>query len=63
MREEPKEEREGKAEDEAGDDGKVKRSMLAAMDDVSGNLAEAKGQFRVEIENGADNHQQAPEEK
>jgi len=40
--EEPEEEREGKAEDEAGDDGEVKRSMLAAMDDVSGKFAETK---------------------
>lgn len=61
--EKPEEEREGEAEDEAGDDGKVKRSMLAAMDDVSGKFAEAERQFRVEIENGADNYQQAPEEE
>jgi hypothetical protein len=38
--EEPEEEREGDAEDEAGDDGEVKRSMLAAMDDVAGKFAE-----------------------
>lgn len=61
--EEPEEEREGEAENEAGDDGKVKRSMLAAMDDVSGKFAESKRQFRVEIENSANNYQQAPEEK
>lgn len=61
--EEPEEKREGEAEDEAGDDGEVKRSMLAAMDDVSGKFAESKRQFRVEIEDGADNHQQAPEEE
>jgi hypothetical protein len=63
VREEPEEEREDEAEDEAGDDGEVKRSMLAAMDDVSGKFAEAKRQFGVEIENGADNYQQAPDEE
>ena len=63
MREEPEEEREGEAEDEAGDDREVKRSMLAAMNDVSGKFAEPKRQFRVEIENGTDNHQQNPEEE
>ena len=63
MRKEPEEEREGEAEDEAGDDGKVKRSMLAAMDDVSGKFAEAKRQFLVEIENGTDNYQQAAEDE
>lgn len=61
--EEPEEEREGEAEDEAGDDGEVKRSMLAAMDDVSGKFAELERQSSAEIENGADNHQQAPEKE
>ena len=60
---EPEEKREGETEDEASDDGEVKRSMLAATDNVSGKFAEAERQFRVEIENGADNHQQAPEEE
>ena len=61
--EKPEEEREDEAEDEAGDDGKVKRSMLAAMDDVSGKFAEAKRQFGVEIEDGTDDEQKAPEEE
>jgi hypothetical protein len=53
---EPEEQRKAEAEDEAGDDGEVKRSMLAAMDDVSGEFAEVEWQFRVEIENGANNY-------
>src|SRR5271169_5151577 len=63
VREEPEKERDGEAEDEAGDDGKVKRSMLAAMDDIAGKFAEVKRQFRVEIENGANNDQEASEEE
>jgi len=61
--EEPEEQRKAKAEEEASDDGKVERSMLAAMDDVSGKFAEAERQSRVEIQNCAENKQQAPEEE
>jgi hypothetical protein len=45
--EEPEEKTEGEAEDEAGDDGEVKRSMLAAMDDVSGKFARRNGNFAL----------------
>ena len=42
MGEEPEEERECRAENEAGDDGKIESGVFAAMDDVAGEFAEAK---------------------
>jgi hypothetical protein len=48
MRKKPEDEGESKAEDEASDDGKVKRGVLAAMDDVTGQTAKAKWKLTAE---------------
>jgi hypothetical protein len=61
---EPEEERVSGADEEAGDNGKVKRGVLAAVDDVPGKPSEAEREFASEIENSADkDHEAADEEK
>jgi hypothetical protein len=45
----PEEEREGGAEEEAGDDGKVKGGVLAAMHDVARETAKAQRELPTEI--------------
>ena len=52
--EEPEEEREGGAEKEAGDDREVESGVIAAMDDVAGEAAEADGEFAAEIKKSTD---------
>jgi hypothetical protein len=61
--EEPEEERESEAYDEAGDDGEVERGVFAAMDDVTGEAAEAQREFSAEIEKGAEQHKKTTEKK
>jgi hypothetical protein len=56
--EEPEEQREAEAEDEARGDGEVKRGGFAAMDDVAGETAEAEREFSAEIEKSADKCQE-----
>jgi hypothetical protein len=60
---EPEEERNAEAEDNAGDDRKVKRGVFAAVDDVAGKAAEAQGKFSAEVEKSANEHQEATEEE
>jgi len=50
----PDEDAEDDADDDAADDREVERSVLAAMDDVSGEAAEAKRKFPPEVEEGTD---------
>ena len=54
MREEPEEEREADAEEQAGDDREVESGVFAAMDDVAGEAAEAEGEFTAEVKKRAD---------
>jgi len=63
MAKEPKEEREGGAEEEAGDDGEVESRMFAAVDDVAGKATEAEGQLAAEIEKSAEEDEEAAEEE
>jgi len=60
---EPEQERDSDAEEETSDDGKVKRSVFTAVDDVPGKLPEAEGEFASEIEKSPDENQEAAEEK
>jgi predicted transposase YbfD/YdcC len=60
---EPEEERNAEAEDETSDDGKVKRAVFAAVDDVAGEAAEAQGKFSTEVEKSAKEDEEATEEK
>ena len=55
---EPEEEGEAEAQQEAGDDGEIERGVLAAIDNVARKTAEAEGEFAAEIEerpNGDEN--------
>ena len=61
MSKEPKEQRESGAEDEAGDDGKVKGGVFATVDDVARQAAEAEGEFAAEVEKTADKDEEAAE--
>ena len=61
VREEPEEEREGGAKEEAGDDGKVERGVFAAVDDVAGKFSQAEGEFSAEIEKSAEENEKTAE--
>jgi hypothetical protein len=61
--EEPEEEREADAQYEAGDDGEVERGVFAAMDDIAGEISEAKREFSAEIEEGPEQHKKTTEKK
>jgi hypothetical protein len=63
MREEPEEEREDSAEEEAGDDREVEGSVFAAVDDVAWKFSEAEGKFSGEVEKSADKDEKAAEEE
>jgi hypothetical protein len=52
--EEPEEEREPDAQDEAGEDREVERGVFAAMDDVTGEAAEVQREFSAEVQKSAD---------
>ena len=61
--EEPEEEREAEAQNETGDDGKIKRGVFATMDDVAGKTAEAEREFSAEVEKSAKKYEQTAEEE
>jgi len=54
VREEPEKERKSDAQKKAGDDGKVKRSVFAAMNDVPGKFSQAEGEFVAEVQKRTD---------
>ena len=49
VRDEPQEEGERDAEEQTGDDWKVKSSMFAAVNDVAGRFSQAEGQLAPKI--------------
>jgi hypothetical protein len=61
--EEPEEEREAEAQNETGDDGKIKRSVFVTIDDVAGKTAEAQREFSAEVEKSAKENEEAAEEE
>jgi hypothetical protein len=63
VREKPKEQRQAEAENEACHDGKIKRGVFTAMDDVAGEFSETKRKFGTEIEESADQHEDATEDQ
>jgi hypothetical protein len=63
VREEPEEQAQAKAENEAGDDGEVKGSVFAAMNDVAGKAAEAKRKLAAEVEECAEKSQESAKQK
>lgn len=62
MREKPEKKREGGAEEQAGNDGKVEGSVFATMDDVAWKSSKAKGELVSEIEKDADQNEKRSEE-
>ncbi len=63
MGEQPKEEREGGAEEEASDDGEVESGVFTTMDDVARKAAKAEGQFATKVEKNTDEDEEAAEEQ
>jgi len=61
--EEPENERKAKAEDETSDDGKIKRGVLAAVNDVTRKFSQTEREFSAEVENSTDDHEETAEEK
>ena len=57
---EPENQADGHADEQAGDDREIKRAVLAAVDDISWQTAETEGQFWAEVEQGADGDQGSP---
>jgi hypothetical protein len=57
----PEKEREGGAEYEAGDDGKVESGVFAAMDDIARETAEAQREFSAEVKQSADKDEESAE--
>jgi len=53
----PEEKTEGDAEKQASDNRKVKGGVLPAVNDVARELAEAEGQFAIEVEKCADSNE------
>jgi len=60
---EPKEEGERGAEDEAGNDGKVESGAFAAVNDVAGELSQAKGELATEVEKSPNEDQETAEDQ
>jgi len=61
--EEPEEEREAEAQNETGDDGKIKRGVFAVVDDIAGKTAEAQREFSAEVEKSAKENEKTAEEE
>lgn len=53
MREEPEQQAKRGAEHETGNDGKVKRGVLAPMEDIAGKSAQTEWKFAAEIKQRA----------
>jgi hypothetical protein len=63
MGEEPEEEREGNAEEKAGDDREIEGGVFAAVDDVSRKAAEAQREFSPEVEKSPDKDEECAEDE
>ena len=61
MREEPEEQRECGAEEEAGDDGKVERGVFAAVDDVAGKFSQAERELCAKVKKSANKDEESAE--
>jgi hypothetical protein len=60
---EPENERKAEAENEASDEGKIKRGVLAAVNDVAGKFSQTEREFSAEVENSTDDHEETAEEE
>ena len=61
MGEEPKEKREGEAENETSHDGEIEGGVFAAVDDVAGKSAKTKREFAREIKKRAEEDKESAE--
>lgn len=62
MGKQPEEKREGGAEEQAGDDGKVESGVFSAVNDVAGKFSKAKGELVPEIKKHTDQNEKRSEE-
>lgn len=64
MSDKPEEQSNGRAEEKAGDDGKIERGVFAAVDDVAWKATEAEGESSAEVKKRAhDDKEPAENEK
>jgi hypothetical protein len=63
MVEEPEDQADGGADHQARDERKVECAVLAAVKDVSGQAAEAKGKLRCKIKKRANDDEHRSDEK
>jgi hypothetical protein len=60
---EPEKEREDGAEEQTGDDGEVKGSVFAAMDDVARKSSKTKREFAAKVKESANEDKQSAQEE
>ena len=63
MREEPEKQRKRHTKKKASDDGKVKRGVFAAMNDVAGKLSEAEGELVAEVQKSTNKNEKGSQGK
>lgn len=63
MGEKPEEKGENCAEEKASDDGKVKRGVLAPVNDVAGKLSQTEGKLASEVKQGPEKNKHCAEEE
>jgi len=61
--EEPKQERQAEAENEASNNREIERGVFAAMDDVAREAAETQGEFSAKVKQRADENEETAEEE
>jgi hypothetical protein len=61
--EQPKNKRKSSAEDKTSNDGKVERSVLAAVHDVTGQFSQAEGKLVSKVKKSAEKDEESAEEK
>jgi hypothetical protein len=59
----PQDQTDQHADDQAGDQREIESPVLAALDDVPGQAAEAKGEFASEVQERADDDQNRAQQK
>ena len=63
VREEPEEEREREAQNEAGDDREIESGVLATIDKVTGEAAKTEGEFAAEVKKRTNDDEEPSEDK
>lgn len=63
MREQPEKEREHNADEQARDDRKVERGVLAVVNDVAGKLSQTQGKLGAKVKYRAQEDEKRPEDE